>query len=83
MITSEERRLPMDKPSDSPWRYQIVFRTECGKVLADVLDDAVIESGPGYTFVVATVRDQSDFYGLLDRFAALALRPASVIELGA
>ena len=73
----------MDKPSDSPCRYQIVFRTECGNVLADVLDDAVIESRPGYTCVVATVRDQSDFYGLLDRFAALALRPVSLIELGA
>ena len=73
----------MDMPSHSPCRYQIVFHTNCGSVLADVLDDAVIESGPGYTFVVATVRDQSDFYSLLDRFAALALRPVSLIELGA
>ena len=73
----------MSKPDDSPCRYQIVFRTECGNVLADILDDAVIESGPGYTFVVATVRDQSDFYGLLDKFAALGLRPVSLIELGA
>ena len=73
----------MDKPSDSPCRYQIVFRTECGNVLAGVLDDAVIESRHGYTCVVATVRDQSDFYGLLDKFAALGLRPVSLIELGA
>jgi hypothetical protein len=73
----------MSKPSDSPCRYQIVFRTECGTVLADVLDDAVIESRDGYTCVVATVRDQSEFYGLLDRFAALALWPVSLIELGA
>ena len=72
----------MNEPSDAPCRYQIVFRTECGNVLADILDDAVIESGPGYTFVVATVRDQSDFYGLLDKFAALGLRPVSLIELG-
>jgi hypothetical protein len=41
----------------------------------------VIESRPGYTRVVATVRDQSEFYGLLDRFADLALRPVSLIEL--
>jgi hypothetical protein len=73
----------MSKPSDSPCRYQIVFRTECGNVLADTLDDAVIESRDGYTCVVATVRDQSDFYGLLDKFAALGLRPVSLIELGA
>ena len=73
----------MNEPSDAPCRYQIVFRTECGNVLAGVLDDAVIESGQGYTRVVATVRDQSDFYGLLDKFAALGLRPVSLIELGA
>ena len=73
----------MNKPSDAPCRYQIVFRTECANVLAGVLDDAVIESGHGYTRVIATVRDQSDFYGLLDKFAALALRPVSLIELGA
>jgi len=48
-----------------------------------VLDEAVIESRDGYTCVVATVRDQSDFYGLLDKFAALGLRPVSLIELGA
>ncbi len=73
----------MNEPTDSPCRYQIVFRTECGNVLADVLDDAVIKSRQGYTCVVATVRDQSDFYGLLDKFAALGLRPVSLIELGA
>jgi hypothetical protein len=32
---------------------------------------------------VATVRDQSEFYGLLDTFAELALRPVSLIDLGA
>lgn len=73
----------MNQPSDAPCRYQIIFRRECGNVLAGVLDDAVIESRHGYTCVVATVRDQSDFYGLLDKFAALALRPVSLIELGA
>jgi len=73
----------MNKPSDAPCRYQIIFRRECGNVLAGVLDDAVIESRHGYTCVVATVRDQSDFYGLLDKFAALGLRPVSLIELGA
>jgi hypothetical protein len=71
----------MNTPSDAPCRYQIVFRTECANVLAGVLGDAVIESRPGYTCVVATVRDQSEFYGLLDKFADLALRPVSVVEL--
>jgi hypothetical protein len=71
----------MDTPSDAPCRYQIVFRTECGNLLAGILHDAVIESRHGYTRVIATVRDQSEFYGLLDRFADLALRPASLVEL--
>ena len=47
------------------------------------IGDAAIESRHGYTRVVATVRDQSEFYGLLDRFADLALWPVSLIELGA
>ena len=68
-------------PRDGPCRYQIVFREECASLLAGILADAVIESRPGYTCVVATVRDQSEFYGLLDRFAGLALRPVSLIEL--
>ena len=71
----------MNTPSDAPCRYQIVFRTECGNVLAGVLGDAVIEARHGYTRVIATVRDQSEFYSLLDRFADLALRPVSVVEL--
>jgi hypothetical protein len=73
----------MNTPSDAPHRYQIVFRGECGDVLAGVLGDAVIESRDGYTRVVVTVRDQPEFYGLLDRFADLALWPVSLIELGA
>jgi hypothetical protein len=68
-------------PSDAPCRYQIVFREECAHLLAGILADAVIESRPGYTSMVATVRDQSEFYGLLDRLAGLALWPVSLIEL--
>jgi hypothetical protein len=73
----------MTTPNDTPRRYQIVFLGECGEVFADVLGDAAIESRHGYTRVVATVRDQSEFYGLLDRFADLALWPISLIDLGA
>jgi hypothetical protein len=74
-------RLAMTMPSDVPCRYQIVFRTECAEALAGVLGDAVIEERAGYTCVVACVRDQSEFYGLLDRFADLSLRPVSLVEL--
>jgi uncharacterized membrane protein len=67
--------------SDVPCRYQIVFREDCANLLAGILGDAVIESRDGCTCVVAMVRDQSEFYGLLDRFAGMALRPVSLIEL--
>jgi hypothetical protein len=73
----------MNMPSDAPRRYQIIFPGECENVLAGVLCDATIESRYGYTWVVATVRDQSEFYGLLDTFAELALRPVSLIDLSA
>lgn len=71
----------MNVPSDAPCRYRIVFRGECGPVLASLFGDVTIESSNGYTCVVAPVRDDSEFYGLLDRFADLALRPVSINEL--
>lgn len=72
----------MHTPRAAPCRYQIVFRAECASALAGILDGAVIESRDGYTRVVATVRDQSEFYGLLDRLAELALQPVSLVEVG-
>jgi Carboxymuconolactone decarboxylase family len=77
-----EDALPMKVPSDVPRRYRIVFRGECGPVFADVFREVTIESGHGYTCVVAAVRDQSEFYGLLDRCQDLALLPVSISELG-
>jgi hypothetical protein len=72
----------MNVPSDAPRRYRIVFRGECGHVFADVFSNVTIESGHGYTCLVTAVRDQSEFYGLLDRFQDLALLPVSINELG-
>jgi hypothetical protein len=72
----------MNVPSDDSRRYRIVFRGECGQVLADLFSDVAIESGNDYTCVVAAVRDDAEFYGLLDRFFDLALRPVSLNELG-
>lgn len=71
----------MNVHSDAPRRYRIVFRGECGDVLAGVFNDLSIESRSGYTCVVAVVRDQSEFYGLVGRFADLALRPVSLSEI--
>jgi hypothetical protein len=72
----------MRVPDDTPRRYRIVFRGECGDVFAGVFSDLVVESRDGYTSVVAAVRDASEFYGLLDRFQDLALQPVSLNEIG-
>jgi hypothetical protein len=72
----------MRVPDDTPRRYRIVFRGECGHVFAGVFSDLEVESSHGYTSVVAAVRDASEFYGLLDRFQDLALQPVSLNEIG-
>ena len=72
----------MRMPDDTPRRYRIVFRGECGQVFAGVFSDLEVESSHGYTSVVAAVRDASEFYGLLDRFQDLALQPVSLNEIG-
>jgi hypothetical protein len=71
----------MRVPDDTPRRYRIVFRGECGDLFAYVFSDLVVESRCGYTSVVAAVRDASEFYGLLDRFQDLALQPVSLHEI--
>ena len=64
-------------------RYRIILRGDCAQLLADVLDDATIESSRGWTCVLASVRDDSELYGLLDRFEDFALHIVSLNELGA
>lgn len=62
-------------------RYRIVVRDECGDLLAGLFDGLAIESGEGRTSIVASVRDESEFYGLLDRFEELALHIVSIVSL--
>jgi hypothetical protein len=42
-----------------------------------------VESGRGWTCIMASVRDESEFYGLLDRFQDFGLHIVSLNELGA
>jgi hypothetical protein len=72
----------MSMPAEVARRYQIVLRGECRGVLAGLFTDATIESHGGQTCVLATVRDQSEFYGMLDRFQDLALQIVSLSEVG-
>jgi alkylhydroperoxidase/carboxymuconolactone decarboxylase family protein YurZ len=71
----------MKVPSGAPRRYRIVFRGECGDAFAGLFGDAAVQSSHGYTCAVASVRDVSEFYGLLDRFEDLALEPVSISEI--
>ena len=73
----------MNTLSYSVLRYRIVLRGECGGLLAGIGEDLAVESGHGRTCVIATVRDESEFYGLLDRLQDLALHIISLSELGA
>ena len=47
------------------------------------LEGDAIESRQGWTAIVAPIRDEPDFYGLLDRPQDLALHIVSINELGA
>lgn len=69
--------------SYSVLRYRIVLRGECGGLLAGLADKLAVESGHGRTCVTVTVRDESEFYGLLDRLQDFALHIISLSELGA
>jgi hypothetical protein len=62
-------------------RYRIVVRDECGDLLAGLFEGLAIESAEGRTSIVASVRDESEFYGLLDRFEELALHIVSIVSL--
>jgi hypothetical protein len=63
-------------------RYRIVVQDECADLLAGLLEGPVIDSGRGWTSIVAPVRDAAELYGLLDRLQDLALQIVSLDDLG-
>jgi hypothetical protein len=65
-----------------PRRYRIILRGECKQLLAGLADDFSVQTGRGWTCVMASVRDESELYGLLDRFQEFALHIVSLNELG-
>ena len=71
----------MSMPS-AAHRYRIVVRDDCRDLLASLFEGLAIESGGDRTSVVASVRDESELYGLLDRFHELSLHIVSLHELG-
>ena len=63
-------------------RYRIILRGECEQLLTGILEEFAVESGQGWTCIMASVRDESELYGLIDRFQELALHIVSLNELG-
>ena len=63
-------------------RYRIIIRGECGRLLVSLLDGVQVEpSEGGDTRIVALLRDDPEFYGLMDRQGDLALHVVSLQEL--
>jgi alkylhydroperoxidase/carboxymuconolactone decarboxylase family protein YurZ len=73
----------MTPPAGSRRRYRIILRGECQHLLTDLLDGLLVENCRGWTCVMASVRDESELYGLLERFQEFALHIVSLSELGA
>ena len=68
-------------PTNGARQYRIIIRGECGRLL-DSLDNVQVELGrSGDTCVVATVRDDPEFYALIEQFSGLALHVMSLQEL--
>jgi hypothetical protein len=64
-------------------RYQIVIRGECGRLLTSLIENVeVVTSQNGHTCVVALVRDDPEFWGLLEQLRDLAMHVVSLQDLG-
>jgi hypothetical protein len=73
----------MIRPTGDARQYRIIIRGECGRLLASLIDNVRVEpSHNGDTCVVALLRDDPEFWGLLERFRDLALHVVSLQELG-
>ena len=69
-------------PTNHARRYRIIIRGECGRLLASLIDNLQVEpSQDGDTCVVALLRDDPEFWGLLEQLRDLALHVVSLHEL--
>jgi hypothetical protein len=72
----------MIRPTSDARQYRIIVRGECGRLLISLIDNVRVESSRGGdTCVVALVRDDPEFWGLLEQLRDLALHLVSVQEL--
>jgi len=72
----------MIRPASDARRYRIVIRGECGRLLASLLENVeIVSSRNGHTCVVALVRDDPEFWGLLEELRDLAMHVVSLQDL--
>jgi len=72
----------MTTPASDARRYRITVRGECGKLLVSLIENLqVVSAQNGDTCVVATVRDDPEFWGLMERLRDLALHVVSLQDL--
>ena len=72
----------MIRPASDARRYRIVIRGECGRLLASLLENVeIVSSRNGHTCVVALVRDDPEFWGLLEQLRDLAMHVESLQDL--
>jgi hypothetical protein len=72
----------MSRPAGDTRQYRITIRGECARLLLCLLDNVQVESSRnGATCVVASVRDDPEFWGLMEQFRDLALHVVSLTEL--
>jgi len=63
-------------------RYRIVIRGECGRLLANLFDNVqVVTAQNGDTRVIALVRDDPEFWGLMQQLQDLAGHVISLQDL--
>jgi hypothetical protein len=72
----------MIRPATGTRQYRICVRSDCGRLLASLIDSVQVERCQhGGTCVVASVRDDPEFWGLMEQLRDLALHVVSVQDL--
>jgi hypothetical protein len=72
----------MTRPANGSRQYRIRLRGECGRLLLGLIDNPHVEpSHDGDTSVVVSVRDDPEFWGLMEQLRDVALHIVSVQDL--
>jgi len=70
------------KPTSDARRYRIVIRGDCGRLLAGLVDNIqVVTSQNGDACVVALVRNDPEFWALMEQLQDLALHVVSLQDV--